>query len=237
MWGDVGKIERRDKVELGNAIFGNSRGKCRVPRTKKWLFQLRRLVYELEEDGNLRFIPEFENDTFWLFPYYWGECTCGWGYIDDGHKTLKNQDHRYDCFQSELRKMEKYYERQFGFKFDLPENWKGRNVKKEFKRKRIELLDKHDIDYKEEEPFCGIYMKCNCDFYDRRKEILEEYAEKFGNEGHEFKCKVRKPNFYYKPNNFQIQWYKYPFRDSYMNKKITVKEFSKIINKCIDSLE
>lgn len=44
------------------------------------------------------------------------------------------------------------------------------------------------------------------------------------------------PNFVYKPTNFQIQWYKYPLRDSYMNQNITVKEFKEIIEKCKKSV-
>lgn len=40
------------------------------------------------------------------------------------------------------------------------------------------------------------------------------------------------PNFVYKPTNFEIQWYKYPLRDSYMNQNITVKEFKEIIKNC-----
>lgn len=44
------------------------------------------------------------------------------------------------------------------------------------------------------------------------------------------------PNFVYKPTNFEIQWYKYPLRDSYMNQDITVKEFKEIIEQCRKSL-
>ena len=44
------------------------------------------------------------------------------------------------------------------------------------------------------------------------------------------------PNFVYKPINFEIQWYKYPLRDSYMNQDITVKEFKEIIEQCKKSV-
>ena len=44
------------------------------------------------------------------------------------------------------------------------------------------------------------------------------------------------PNFIYKPTNFEIQWYKYPLRDSYMNQNITVEQFKEIINNCRKSL-
>ena len=44
------------------------------------------------------------------------------------------------------------------------------------------------------------------------------------------------PNFVYKPTNFQIQWYKYPLRDSYMNQDINVEQFKEIIKNCKKSL-
>lgn len=40
------------------------------------------------------------------------------------------------------------------------------------------------------------------------------------------------PNFIYKPINFTIDWYKYPFRDSYMNKQLNEKEIKNIFKKC-----
>ena len=43
-------------------------------------------------------------------------------------------------------------------------------------------------------------------------------------------------NFVYKPTNFQIQWYKYPLRDSYMNQDISVEQFKEIIENCKKSI-
>jgi hypothetical protein len=40
------------------------------------------------------------------------------------------------------------------------------------------------------------------------------------------------PNFWYKPDNFQIRWYKYPFRDSYSNKPFNLEYFVKILIEC-----
>lgn len=35
---------------------------------------------------------------------------------------------------------------------------------------------------------------------------------------------ANKPNLVYKPTGFEIMWYKYPFRDSYMNQDLTYDE-------------
>lgn len=44
------------------------------------------------------------------------------------------------------------------------------------------------------------------------------------------------PNFIYYPENIEIRWYKYAFRDSYCNKNITHEEFCEIVDKCKESL-
>ena len=41
------------------------------------------------------------------------------------------------------------------------------------------------------------------------------------------------PNFIYKPTGLTIEWYKYPFRDSYLNRKATNNQLKKIWKECI----
>lgn len=48
-------------------------------------------------------------------------------------------------------------------------------------------------------------------------------------------CKLS--NFIYYPENYEIQWYKYPLRDSWSNKEITFEEFCDILDKCKESLK
>lgn len=54
-------------------------------------------------------------------------------------------------------------------------------------------------------------------------------------QNHKQDCLIIKPNFLYKPTGFAIHWYKYPLRDSYVNQKITLAGFKKIISVCIQS--
>jgi hypothetical protein len=49
--------------------------------------------------------------------------------------------------------------------------------------------------------------------------------------------KAMLPNFLFKPTGFEINWYKYPFRDSYMNRDITPVEFAEIIDACVRSVK
>jgi hypothetical protein len=50
-------------------------------------------------------------------------------------------------------------------------------------------------------------------------------------------CPEHKPNFVYKPTGLEIDWYKYPLRDSYSNQEITKKMLVKIVFDCLKSLE
>lgn len=44
-----------------------------------------------------------------------------------------------------------------------------------------------------------------------------------------------KPNFWYKPTDFKLNWYKYPIRGNDTNRDIDAKEFLEIINHCVRS--
>lgn len=44
-------------------------------------------------------------------------------------------------------------------------------------------------------------------------------------------------NFYYKPSGFSIDWYKYAFRDSYMNRNLSEQQILKIFKKCAESIQ
>jgi hypothetical protein len=48
---------------------------------------------------------------------------------------------------------------------------------------------------------------------------------------------IEKPNFEIPSENFSISWYKYPFRTSESNVKITPSLWNDLIQKCIKSLE
>ena len=48
---------------------------------------------------------------------------------------------------------------------------------------------------------------------------------------------AEKPNFKYKPDGFEIRWYKYPMRDAYSNQDVSVAEFAQILAKCEQSMK
>lgn len=45
------------------------------------------------------------------------------------------------------------------------------------------------------------------------------------------------PNFVYKPENIEICWYKYPFRNSFINVDITLEKLKEILEACAKSMK
>jgi len=45
------------------------------------------------------------------------------------------------------------------------------------------------------------------------------------------------PNFIYKPTGFELSWYKYALRDSYMNQNLTYQELELLLKNCVTSMK
>jgi len=210
-------------MELGNIIFGHSRGEYQIERGTGFEKALIRLfaAYAPNRDNSWReYGVEFVNDTFEVHPYYWGDCTCGWDFLDSGHLKLERLEHRPDCYQSDYHRT---YESA------------GHNH-----NKQVELL--RDVykcfgwDTSSPDWWHGCAIRCSCDYHQRYESILDEYTQSFGCKGHKETCLLVRPNFIHKPSGYKIMWYKYPLRDSYANQKLSLKQFNKIINECISTI-
>lgn len=47
---------------------------------------------------------------------------------------------------------------------------------------------------------------------------------------------ARRPNFVFKPTGYQMKWYKYPLRDAYANRDLSLDEFKAMLSVCAASL-
>jgi len=212
-------------MEIGNLVFGCSRGEYPVDRdiyepvfyVLLWEMRLRKLI------DNPYYPDEFENEVFSIFPYYWGDCTCGWDFIDDGHSKAEKLEHRDSCYQHEYDRLRERL-RPYG------ESENG------FYRELALLYQKYGWDTTSPDWWHGCALRCTCDYDERLEKIYEEYAREFGHEGHKPDCMLMKPNFFYKPTGYSLKWYKYPLRDSYANRNLSPEEFEDMIYRCIQSL-
>lgn len=186
-------------MELGNAIFGNSRGEFPIERSCGWEDVFFELLTAMNPESPNGYGENFDNEIFSMMPYYWGDCTCG----------CDCPIHKKACDKE--TKWSQWVEDRIEFAC-------GKADKNGFAQIDISKFPK--FEKKNPAP------KCTCG------------AEKEWVVGdkHKSDCLLMRPNFHYKPTSFQIQWYKYPFRDSYMNEALELDDFRKIIKECIASL-
>jgi hypothetical protein len=209
-------------MELGNIIFGNSRGNYCLPdrdlvNCKEWN-NLTDIVcgegdyHGFAKDG----LPSgdsggFYNEVFAINPYYWGDCTCG--FDDEEFDWSENHKHKSDCYQS----------------------W----VKNELKNRGLEhaSISDEQLVYKYACKKFGFDFNsggygchCTCGLDDEYEKWRENHDHKEG-------CLLMRHNFIYKPTGFWIDWYKYPFRDSYMSDDLTKEQLKEIWEKCIESVK
>lgn len=189
-------------MELGNAVFGNSRGNCEINRDRFGdLFCNLMERYNLcDENFNVKTII---GKDFEIRSYYWGDCTCD-GETADKEWCDKNK-HEDKCYQIELGNLMEKEGDPYGF-------YDTQAVK--------DLLKKHNL------PEQGCAVHCDCSYEKRWGEFL-------GSRGgyHRDNCEVIQPNFLYKPANLEINWYKYPLRDSYSNRPFDEEELKEIFAK------
>jgi len=207
-------------------FLGNSRGEYHIERDEGYEDRLQELFTALGYDS-WQDMDDFENDTFSVMPYWWGGCTCGWDDIGDGHTKEDGLKHRQGCFTVWYRKHRPTTPDNVLYNAEF--RWRETEMKEEYQRR--------GWDTDAEDWWFGCAIRCDCDYGERFDAIQDEYAKEFGHKGHKPECRLVRPNFFYKPTGYALQWYKYPLRDSYANQDVTLEEFGEIITKCIESLQ
>lgn len=261
-------------MELGNMIFGNSRGDFEVPRTDEFEEPWERFTNALKinwrgyaDNGCL--VPELTkwngvgNSVFEIRAYDWdAECDCGAEEtMDEWHEGHK---HAATCYQAELRARMKSWEDRSGYtdadraihSQSVSPMMAGMDVETEnpfpgittmvfaprtdgametwrklYDRRRkvenklyIELCTKHGLSRQG----CAVHCTCSHDAE------AEAYWRLIG--GHTASCRFTQPNFLFRPTGFRMNWYKYPFRDSYMSEEITGAQWVEILDACATSV-
>lgn len=221
-------------MELGNMIFGHSRGQAQIPRDDPWEKPLFDLLEACGCDGYGW--PAFENAVFKVQGYDWdAECDCGF----DEAAEQWHEDHRHspDCYDSVAAKVMAEYDSRTGYKdiearaygddgslmrgFDQDHSQPLPGVtvtsftpRKDAAMKALDTARKVRDKYERDalKRLCaerGLTYpdgcKVHCDCY--KQKAAQEW---FGANDHKPECRVIQPNFLHKPTGFRIQWYKYP---------------------------
>lgn len=215
-------------MELGNMCFGNSRGEYPVDRDMQdeWYSYMQEMGFDsygwhdLSDDSGA-----FQNDVFWIKPYFWGDCECGFDGRD--YEWSRTNAHAETCYQSELKRAKVeaggIVEGEFGWVASPEginyEQWNA--IEREIYNR---LCAKHGLD-----PNFGCAAHCTCSHND-------DYAAWREANSHADDCPIVLPNFWHKPSGFKLEWYKYPLRDSYSNQPLTRKLMRSMFADCIASM-
>lgn len=113
-------VGERTVVELGNAIFGHSRGQVPVKRSCGLEEHLQRLfeTYSTEDEWTRSYGPEFESNVFEVHPYYWGDCSCG--YAEKETAWSETNTHRAECYQTVFDGRVEAFKKSIGYSDDFP---------------------------------------------------------------------------------------------------------------------
>jgi len=154
----------------------------------------------------------FGNNVFEIRPYYFGECTCSRKKEFD--KYLLENPHTKDCFITDLQILNDSYKK-------YPNYHNINKLKAERANEERRLCMIYSIPYKSGKNLNNI---CTCG-------VLSKF-----NVVHEAHCLQVLPNFYFKPEELKIYWYKTYFRDSYVTQELTKEKFKNIIGECLRSI-
>lgn len=239
-------------MELGNMIFGHSRGEWSVPREPAYENPIGMLLDEVRDcfGEDVVYGDGFCNEVFEVRAYYWGDCTCGYDErCEAWHEANKHRD---DCYQTVTRREIEAHDKSIGyrpygsfleaFNVDSEEvvpGMVGMTMTPREDKARDKAYDLHrqfeDATY---DKWCahfgldrkfGAAVHCTCDHSDR----WDRFASA---DDHIPTCGVVRPNFLHKPSGLELRWYKYPLRDSYMSRQVTSREWRAIIKECLESL-
>jgi hypothetical protein len=253
-------------MELGNMMFGNSRGEYHVDRAlqDEWHSYMEKAgfdgygYHDLSNEHGI-----FENSVFRIQPYYWGDCECD--YEEKEAAWSNANSHRAECYQTELRGRLRAWEIEAGY--DAVKN-------RAYGDNSDPLFGGFDVTT--EEPFPGVTASVMMPRTDdamkaldaadkkRRKveeKIMDDLCARYGLDrrygcavhctcdfedrwtafceanGHAADCRIATPNFTHKTSGFTLEWYKYPLRDSYSSAPLTPKLMRSMWADCLASVD
>lgn len=161
---------------------------------------------------------EFENDVFLMHPDYQdAECTCG--HHDKADKWHEANPHAAECYNT--------------LRHARFEEWEQAHPEAEYKirqsaREQIcrDLCLGFSIPWDDGK---GSYIHCTCGQEARCKQWFTE-------NDHDARCPIALPNFWFKPTDLKVEWYKYIGRDVQLNREIGTDELVMIHEQCRASL-
>lgn len=198
--------------ELGQAVFGNPTAEHEVPdRIGDWLYDLSDRVLEVlyGDDHNAMpaYATEFENEVFAFFPYWWGDCECGFDEAEGAWCDV--HDHTPECFHTQYMAF-----------CDSFTN----SCSEDFYREQMNWLDARGITSS-----YGVMVRCDCGHQAEWEAWRSEHD-------HADTCPTVRPNFLHKPSGTRVHWYKYIGRGMSADRTLTKREWRALFAECVASI-
>lgn len=161
----------------------------------------------------------FENEVFFMSPDYMDiECDCGRDeLLTAWHEANPHAEDCYDTLRAE--------------RFNL---WESAHPDAEHSQESEAcdnimrgLCDEKNIPWDDGR---GCMCHCSCGQQQR-------FNEWFADNPHKERCPVALPNFWFKPTDLRVEWYKYIGRDVEINRRLELAELVTIHEQCIASLK
>lgn len=207
--------------ELGQMVFGNATGEFDLGDNERYvaekLYELSKTLGERDPEaqhhgllgGEWGYGQDFKNDVFEMHPYWWGDCTCGFG--EEEFEWARTRSHTPKCFQTrywaESDRLDSE-EMDFDDRYDVLTAWAKENGYSDAP--------------------AGMALYCDCGFD-------EEYAHWREDHNHDPECNEVRPNF--RCGDVEASWYKYIGRGMSVNRALTRAEWKLLFRGCVASLK
>jgi hypothetical protein len=188
--------------------------KFRIPRRDGWENIMEPLVKQITgaQQADVRGGCHFESDMLFMQPYLVGNCHCTYGQAL--HKFKQENNHSVQCFHTFYQEIDDVFKKH-------PKYYQTNKLRAERVNMIRQLCVKNHIKYDPK----NVHKFCTCPFNKKWKAL---------NIQHDLDCPKVLPQFWYKPKDIKIWWYRIFFRDSYCNRKINKDEFKEIVNICLN---
>lgn len=196
--------------------------------------------------GQFGYGANFENETFVMRRFYWGDCDCGYEEREAAY-SAKDPGHSAACYQTELRARMQAYE---DANPHPAVRMKTEVTKSDFgvvtitspadpaeKKQASHACDRRQALFEDElyqelgakfgvDPHYGAAIHCTCGCKDRWKAWVAA-------NGHTAACSLLLPNFLHKPTGFAVRWYKWIGRDNEVEGECDLRA---VLDECANTL-
>lgn len=239
-------------IEMGNLLFGNSRGEYQIPREWGNIFlsflenngfnsygypnrilnkntRTEKGFYRLGKETKTKVETVLKKGTFVKENYLSEFKINGISYRGNIYRYRGDTYLIYpDYDKSYKEKLDDYQHLKWDWEMTLSDKDFSKYLSGKLKVPvEIEILKPSEDDIKIESKIIYYPLKEDTHMYfENDTFILRPY---YWGDSPEL---MAKPNFVYKPENIIINWYKFPLRDAYINENISFEKFEEIVREC-----